>query len=331
MTQPNARPLYALGFAAFTVPAILLLPRTGWLWATISAAAGAAVLGILIFLRRRCGKSLVRIAAATTAGKIALFAALLWNLFALGRIAAYLCRAYPSGDAFPLVGLLLLLLAVWAAQKGGGAVIRTGAIVFFFLIGFYLLILGFSLPDLRIAWLKPDLRPDWIALPAALTPATVLYLWEGGGTERRPALWLLGGVLLALLAALVTAGALSPPVARREAFPFYTAAKSVKLFGAMERLEPLVSAALTAGGFCLLGTLCAANEKTLSIFFPQPNKFTALANALIGGACVWGADVVSEGFFALGMGIFWGIFPLLTLFLGSRKKIEKNIKKVLTN
>lgn len=320
VTQPNARPLYALGFAAFTVPAILLLPRTGWLWATVSAAAGATALAAMILLRRRCGKSLVRLAAATTAGKSALIAALLWNLLLLGRIAAYLCRAYPSGDAFPPVGLLLLLLAVWAAQKGGGAVIRTGAIVFFFLIGFYLLILGFSLPDLHIAWLKPALRPDWVALPAALTPASVLYLWEGGETERRPALWLLGGVLLALFAALVTAGTVSPPVARQEAFPFYTAAKSVKLFGAMERLEPLVSAALTAGGFCLLGTLCAANEKILSVFVPQPNKVSALANFLIGGACMWGSGVVSEGIFALGMGIFWGIFPLLTLFLGSRKK-----------
>lgn len=320
MTPPNARQLYALGFAAFTVPAILLLPRTGWLWAAVFAAAGAAVLAVLIFLRRRCAKPLADIAAANIAGRIALIAALLWNWLMLGRIAAFLCRAYPSGDAFPLVGLLLLLLAVWAAQKGSSAVIRTGAIVFFFLIGFYLLILGFSLPDLRPAWLLPDLRPIPTVLPAVLSPVSVLYLWEGGDRERSPALWLLGGCALAVLAALVTAGSVSPSVARQEVFPFYTAAKSVKLFGAMERLEPLVSAALTAGGFCLLGTLCAANGKILSVFFPQPARFAALSNFLVGGACLWGSNVVSEGVFALGMGIFWGMFPLMTLFLGSRKK-----------
>lgn len=318
--RAGARQFYALGFAAFTVPAILLLPRTGWLWASVFAAAGAAVLAGLLFLRRRCGAGLVRLAAGTKAGKAALFAALLWNTLMLGRIAAFLCRAYPSGSAFPLVSLLLLLLAVYAAQKGSGAVLRTGAIVFFFLLGFYLLILGFSLPDLRLSWLKPDLRPLWTVFPAALAPVSVLYLADGECGEESPALWLLGGVLLAFLSALVTAGSVSPAVARQEIFPFYTAAKSVTILGAMERLEPFVTAALAAGGFCLLGTLCAANGKILSVFAPRAKNFSALTNFLVGGGCVWLSDVVSEGIFAAGMTIFWGIFPFLTLLLGARKK-----------
>ena len=321
MTPPaNARQFYALGFAAFTVPAILLLPRTGWLWALIAAAAGAAVLAALLCLRRRRNKSLARLAAGSKAGKAALIAVLLWNELMLGRIAAHLCKAYPSGSAYPLVGLLLLLLAVYAADRGSDAILRTGAIVFFFLVGFYLLIMGFSLPDLRLSWLKPELRPIWTTFPAVLAPVSVLYLCEGERGEGKPALWLIGGVLLALLAALVTAGSVSPPVAEREVFPFYTAAKSVKILGAMERLEPFVSAALTAGGFCLLGTLCTTNEKILSIFLPQPKKLAALTNFLVGGACLWLSAVVSEGIFAAGMTIFWGVFPFLTLLLGGRKK-----------
>jgi len=326
----EARQRYALGFSAFTVPAILLLPRTGWLWAASFAAAGAAALAAMIYLRRRTAKGLVRLAAETAAGKGALLAALLWNGLMLGRIAAYLCRAYPSGSAFPLTGLLLLLLAVYAARKGAGAVLRTGAIVFLFLIAFYVIIMGFSLPDLHLSWLKPGGKPRWTALPAVLAPVCVLYLSEGEGAAGKPALWLLGGVMLALLAALVTAGTVSPPVAALEPFPFYTAAKSVKILGAMERLEPLVSAALTAGGFCLLGTLCAANGKILSIFLPQPDRIAALANFLVGGGCVWLSGVVSEGVFAIGMTIFWGVFPFLTLLLASRKNTRKFLKNVLT-
>lgn len=319
MTRADTRQLYALGFASFTVPAILLLPRAGWLWATVGAAVGAAVLGVLIYLHGRSKKGLVRLAARTAAGKTALVAVLLWNDLMLGRIAAHLCKAYPSGSAFPLVGLLLLLLAVYAAQKGGETVRRTGAIVFFFLIGFYLLILGFSLPDLRLSWLKPVGRPTLTVFPAVLAPVSVLYLSEGERGGGKPALWLLGGVALAFLAALVTAGSVSPSVAAQETFPFYTAAKSVKILGAMERLEPFVSAALTAGGFCLLGTLCAANEKILSVFFPKQKNASALTNFLIGGVCLWASGVISEDIFAVGMTIFCGAFPFVTLLLGARK------------
>lgn len=316
----DARQYYALGFAAFTVPAILILPRTGWLWAAVFAAAGALALGCMIFLRRRRARGLVQLAAGTAAGRGALLTVLLWNDLMLGRIAAFLCRAYPSGSAFPLVGLLLLLLAVYAAQRGSAVMLRTGAIVFFFLIGFYLFIMGFSLPDLRLSWLKPDVRPVWTAFPAVLAPAAVLYLSEGEGAEETPALWLTGGVLLALLAALVTAGSVSPSVAAREPFPFYTAAKSVKILGAMERLEPLVSAALAAGGFCLLGALCAANEKILSAYVPKPGRFAALTNFSVGGGCMWLSGALPEPVFAIGMGIFWGIIPYMTLLLGGRKK-----------
>ena len=189
-----------------------------------------------------------------------------------------------------------------------------------FLLGFYLLILGFSLPDLRLSWLKPDLQPLWTVFPATLAPVSVLYLAEGGRGEESPTLWLLGGVLLAFLSALVTAGSVSPQVARQETFPFYTAAKSVTILGAMERLEPLVTAALAAGGFCLLCTLCAANGKILSVFAPRAKIFPALTNFLVGGGCVWLSNVVSEGIFAVGMTIFWGVFPFLTLLLGLRKK-----------
>ena len=314
----DARRLYALGFSAFTVPAIMLLPRLGWLWALIAAAAGAAWLAFLIYLRRKNPLPAAAVAAKTAAGKIALAGIVLWNLLQLGEISRLLCMAYPTGDAFPLVGLLSLLLAVYAAQKGPKVIARVGAIVFFFLIALYLLLLGFSLPTVRTDWLKPMLRPQWILLPAVFTPVSVLYLSRG--ETGKPTLWLIGGVLLTVLAALMCAGSLSPEIAASERFPFYTASKSVTVLGAMERLEPLVSAALTAGAFCLLGLLCCVNTEILSELMPKSEKLSALANIVLGGSSLWLTAVLPAWCLSLGTGIFWGILPLGILLVGTAKK-----------
>ena len=316
--SPSARQLYALGFCVFTVPAILLLPRVGWLWAAITAAVTALVCGAVILLRRKAPCPVAKLAAKSSWGKAGLTLTLLWNLLMLGCFARLLCAAYPTGSAYPLVGLLLLLLAVYAGQKGPCVIASVGAIVFFFLLVFYALLFGFALPELRTQWLVPVTGATWQLLPAALAPLSVVYL--SGGEKGKPLPWLLGGVALAVLAALMTAGSLSPRVAAAEIFPFYTAAKSVSILGAMERLEPLVSAALTAGGFCLLATLAAADKKIFTALLPESKASSALLQLLPALAGFWLSERFSATVLALGITIFWGIFPLGTLSLGARKK-----------
>lgn len=319
MTQSNdARRLYALGFSAFTLPAIFLLPRLGWLWALLASAGGAAVLAVMIRLRRKNPLTPAAFAAKTAAGKAVLCGILLWNLLQLGEISRLLCMAYPTADFSPLIGLLPLLLALYAARKGPRVIARAGAIVFFFLVALYLLLMGFSLPTMHADWLKPVWKPQLLLLPAALTPVSVLFLSRG--QTGKPALWLLGGVLLATLAALSCAGNVSPQVVSREVFPFYTAAKSVSILGAMERLEPFVSAALTAGGFCLLGLLCCVNTEILSEVLPNSEKLSAFANIVLGGGSFWLSALLPLWVFGLGTAIFWGILPFLILLLGAVKK-----------
>lgn len=318
--ESAARRLYALGFCAFTVPAVLLLPRAGWLWAGLASVGCALFLGVLVVLRRQCGHGVAEVAGRTAYGRVCLLPALLWNLLILGATARQLCAAYPTGTPFPLVGLLLLVLAAYAAQRGEGGVLRAAAVVFFALVVFYALILGFSVPKLHFAWLAPQRNTDWRLLPSVLCPAVVLYL-GGAEAKGKPLPWLALSAAFATLCAAVAAGSLSPAVTAGEPFPFYTAAKSVSVLGAMERLEPLVSAALTAGGFCLLALLCAANGRIVAAFLPRAEKFTALLNLALGGGAVWLSGMVPPGITAAGTAIFWGLFPFFTLFLGSRKKL----------
>ena len=295
------RQLCAVTLAAASVPALLYLPRLGWVWATAAAAISALLLGLC---GRRCapgGLTEVIPAAFGRAGRAVLALVLL-------------------GGA--LTGLLLLLAAAYAAERGEETVLRSGAILFFFLTAVEAVILGFSAVQVRAAWLAPQTgRVPFAAMTAALSPVAVLYV-RGGA--RRTGGWLAAGIGLCAAAALCAAGTLSPRVAGEEAFAVYTMAKSVSVFGVMERLEPVVSAALTAGGFCLLAVLCLANAKTARALGWK--KRSGIGNFLLGCAGYLAGTVLPEGVQALAAAICWGIVPLVTLWVASVKKLQKNQK-----
>ncbi len=312
----TARQLCALSFCAFTLPAVVLLPRAGWLWATLAAIAVALLLYILLRLRRRCCADMATLAAQTAPGKAALILTLLWNYAALGLGARLICSLYPQGSE--VLGLLLLLLAAYAAGCGSAVPLRVGAVCFFFVLGFFAILLGFSLPQMQVRNLAPQTRAPWLLLPVILLPTCALYGETGAGKVGG---WLVCGVVLASLVALVTAGTLSPQVAGREFFPFYTASKSVSILGAMERLEPMVSAVLTLGGFCMLALLCRTNHRIASALLPARTDAVAGLNFVLGGTMLWLSGALSSAFFAVGNTIFWGIIPMWILVVGARKKV----------
>ncbi len=316
------RQLCAVTLAAASVPALLYLPRLGWVWATAAAAISALLLGLC---GRRCapgGLTEVIPAAFGRAGRAVLALVLLGGSLLLGGAARALCAIYPESRGEPLTGLLLLLAAAYAAERGEETVLRSGAILFFFLTAVEAVILGFSAVQVRAAWLAPQTgRVPFAAMTAALSPMAVLYV-RGGA--RRTGGWLAAGIGLCAAAALCAAGTLSPRVAGEEAFAVYTMAKSVSVFGVMERLEPVVSAALTAGGFCLLSVLCLANAKTARAIGWK--RRSGIGNFLLGCTGYLAGTVLPEGVQALAAAICWGIVPLVTLWVASVKKLQKNQK-----
>lgn len=247
---------------------------------------------------------------------------LLGGALLLGGAARALCAIYPESRGGPLTGLLLLLAAAYAAERGEETVLRSGAILFFFLTAVEAVILGFSAVQVRAAWLAPQAGSvPLAAMTAALSPMAVLYV-RGGA--RRTGGWLAAGIGLCAAAALCAAGTLSPRVAGEEAFAVYTMAKSVSVFGVMERLEPVVSAALTAGGFCLLSVLCLANAKTAQAIGWK--RRTGIGNFLLGCTGYLAGTVLPEGVQAVAAAICWGMVPLVTLWVASVKKLQKNQK-----
>lgn len=311
----EGKKLVALSFCAFTVPAVLILPSAGWLWAGLATLISGVLLWGLLWLRRG---SLTEETSKKPLGKALLLALFLWNLIALGMAARQLCESFPTAQDSPLVGLLLLLLAAYCGKKRS---LPVGAVCFFLLLGLYGLFFAFALPDLNGEYLRPQGAPPLRTLTAALLPLNAVWLCKD--KKKFSVFWIIGGVAFAVAASVVTAGILSAPVAAQMKFPFYEAAKSITLLGSIQRLEPLVSAGLCLGGFCLLSLLCAVNEELVSALAPQRKKLSSLTNFLAGGAVCLASQHFSSNFIALGTTIFWGILPFFLLLVVNQKNIKK--------
>lgn len=326
MSAAHPRQLCALGFGAVSTAAFLMLPRVGWLWAGVGGMLAAMLLYLMYRLRhgvqspivclshRRGGRALLALMAAG-------------NCLLLGASAQSLCDIYPTASARPLIGLLLLLAAVCAAAKGTAVVGRVSAIGFFLMTALLVPVLCFAFPQIKIENLKPVTELQGARLAALLAPTGALLLCVQKGQRCRVWAWLLAGVLTVFAAAFVTAGVVSSGVARDEGFAFYTLGKNISFFGAMERLEPLISVALSLGGFALLALPCAVNGEICAALGAKEN-FSTAANLLLGGAAVF--LPCSDKFTAAMCAIFWGILPLVALLVVSRdknKKISTKTKK----
>ena len=124
--------------------------------------------------------------------------------------------------------------------------------------------------------------------------------------------------------ALITAGCLSPELARVNKLPLYTLTKSLSVLSVMERFEPLLSVSLMLGLFLLLTAIvCAAGDLMPLIGGAKQADRGTAAFCLAAFAGSLGADRVPAVFWAIGAATFWGILPVLTLVIVDIKKIKK--------
>ena len=296
MDRTREKQIGALGLCAFSVIAVLFLPQAGWPGTVL--VTGTSML-IAVFGKSMGTESDTRFSEITA---IPVFA---WNLFIVGKLGWELCFVF--GAESPLPGLILLLLSGCAVKKAVVPVV--GAVLMFFLVGIYGIMYVFALPTGDMHNLIPTVG-KMENLAYGFFPMLLLYMYRGG--RRGRGFWALGGVALALGAALVTAAT--------GAEDFYTAAKSVNLFGTMERWEPLVGVAVVGGGFCLLSLLLSVNKTIWENVWKRKKNFPTeiLVAICIGG--IFGADKVGDGFWALGTTVCWGLFPVLTQFVVCKKK-----------
>ena len=297
MTMDNTRDrqLGALAFCGFSVPAVMYLPQAGW------EAVLPVVAGIVLVVT--FGKPVV-----DNPGKLLALPLIIWNVLIMGKLAREIGTIF--GTQSPLPGLLLLLVGAYAAKKR--TIPTVGAVTAFFLIGIYGIMYLFAVPDLEPYKLIPSKEENVLGLAYGFMPLLLLYMYKEN-EKKQKFLWMGAAALLALGAAVITEG--------MGAEDFYTASKSVNLFGTMERLEPFVASAVTAGGSCTLGIIITVNERLWDGIQKEKKKYPIEFMILPSLALCIMAPAVPERIWTIGTTLCWGLIPIITQFVVSKKKV----------
>ena len=306
----QGRQLGAFLFCALSVPAMMLLPS---LHPALVVAATMAACWLWQMPGQKNNAAIVAWGMALTA------------VLCLGAVVRWAQSAYPSAKNAWTLGLILLAMAAYASRGGLQPLLRTGAICFFFLVALDATVLAFGLGNIttvRLAvWHKPDssvLHFVWLLLPLAAYQL---------GTPQPSGRWRAAWAAICIVPCLVCWLSLSGAVVSGSEFPFYTLTKSISVIGVMERFEVLLSAALTAGIFCLMGIFTHICGDTLEKRVPKAGKSAYALTFALGAAASLLPKAWLQAAVAGLAAIFWGIVPIATQSGGSRKKDEKNEKK----
>lgn len=288
MPDSTTRQLGALLFCGLSIPAVMQFPSMHP--ATVCVAAGLA------FWIWGNGTQKGGFGLAIT------------SMFALAIVLGWAREAYPSAENKWLVSLMLFAIAIYAARNGIKPLLRVTAIFFFFVLLIYVVVIAFGLSDLsKIRAIEAPMRLDcgliWLLLPLTATKTTKRW--------RYP--WLAICVLPSLTCWLSLSVATD--------FPFYTLTKSISVLGVMERFEVVLSAALTAGLFALMGWFAHLIRENLSQCGIQGRKIYLgiFAPALI---ALCPQTFLSYAFAVLAT-IYWLILPLMAQYTEYRKKLKK--------
>ncbi len=301
--------------AGLTAPAAAMTAGISWLWVLPGSLAAILYYMYLEGHLRPVGL------AEVLRHRLGLWACVLtfgWTVAVMGRVAVLADTAFPNVDGFPALGWALLALAAWGSRKGPAACARCCGILCLLLGGLYAVIVGFSLPQLHLRWLRPQGTAEeglW-ALGAFLLPAAVWYAPCREGKLPR-GMWLALPAASALLSA-VTAGVLSPELTKALPLPFYTLTQWVSIFGVIERIEPLLSAALTMGVFSLLSALacsCGALTKAAGL-----GDLGGPASCLLAAGAMFLAGGLPLAVLTLGSLLVWLALPLGAVLLDGKKQ-----------
>ena len=311
----SGRQAGAWGFCAASVPAVLTCAGLGWGWVLLGCAIAA---GYYVLTQELANGAVylpeltVR-AFGNAAGRTTLVIGGAFTLLAAAQTARRAGIAFPDGTA-ELAGGVIVLLGTLAGEKDAKQAAKVCGVLFLVLAGLYTIIILAAAKNVQLRWMEPwgGARQTLEVVPPLLVLTCLRFLPGRKAAVKSGWLGLLA-VCPAAFAAL-TAGCLSPRLTQQLTFPFYTVSQSLSVLGVMERLEPIVSAALFMGFFALESLLLEAGREQIERAAPIIAGKRWARAAL--GIAVFGLSFLTDGIpaevWALGAAVCWGIAPLLT-------------------
>ena len=302
-------------FAASSAPVITVCAAAPPVWTLALSVAVGLLAWRLIIIWYRAREDLASLTVALLGKKLGTALLVLAAIFAaltLAQFAAWTDTAFPETDTKPFVPLVLLAIAAWSAWKGSAACIRAVAVTAFLLAAIYAVVFIFAMPDAepsRLLSADADFSP---ALCVLRLPLTVLWFSApaGGRSARTP---LAATALLPVLTAAVCA------MVPGSGGSFYVMAESVNVLSVGSRIEPLVSAALTAGWFAAMCLPVLAAGRIAETLCGRFYAGVLLCTVAAVPAAVLGMPETGA-LFSVGAAIFCGVLPLVILEIGAKKK-----------
>lgn len=227
-------------------------------------------------------------------------------------------RLFPQAAGSWFVPAVLAALAAWVCGQDAAAHRRAGAVLWPFVLAMEALVAAFALPEVALGDLAAPPRAG------ACACALALCLLPGMAPLRR-AKGKMGG-FFALACALCAApgaiciGMLGRAQASASPFALYDAAKSISVFGVMERFEVLLSGALAVSAFCALSWLGRTGLDGLPGAHPREKAWALAAVSLALSAVV---ERLPVEFWVAGSAGCCGLAPLGVLLVAVRKKVAK--------
>lgn len=246
--------------------------------------------------------------------KIVAAVTLVWMIVVMAWSANLANGAFPMVKDAPVLGWTILALAAWGAWKGRAACAACAGVLCLFLLVLYGVIAVFAVPDVELKNLLPlgSWEDGILTVGVCLLPAAVWFL--PCTNSRKKAAWQMALILPVFSGglAVVTCGVLSPLLARSQTAALYTLAQSVSLFGVVERIEPLLSTAVTMGVFCLLSAMACACEQLWKEIFPW--RWSGVLCCAAAAALMNWIGEMDIRILAGGCGVFFVLLPLISVW-----------------